>query len=80
MVLWGWIEIWRVWNGAGFIRIHIRRDQISRYNPVGESPTMERARTMKQRRRFLAERRGRSLLTNPERVWGATVRAAGNER
>lgn len=35
---------------------------------------------MKLRRRFAGESRGRCLLTNPEEVRGATLRAAGIER
>jgi hypothetical protein len=62
------------------VRICTRRDQVRRYYPVGGSPNMVEARTMKLRRRFLAERRGRSLLTNLSKGRRATVRAAGNER
>lgn len=56
------------------------RDQRSRYNPVGESPDMAKARAMKPRRRFAAERRGRCLLTNPGLARGATLWAVGTER
>jgi hypothetical protein len=78
-----------VWVAAGvhvvvldsnLIRVRIRRDQRSRYNPVGESPNMAKAKAMKPRRRFAAERRGRCLLTNPGLVRGATLRAVGIER
>ncbi len=60
--------------------VRIWRDQSRRYDPVGESPNMERANTMKLRRRFAGESRGRCLLTNPTKGRGATLWAVGNER
>jgi hypothetical protein len=41
---------------------------------------MAKANTMKLRRRFAGESRGRCLLTNPTRGRGATLRAVGIER
>lgn len=41
---------------------------------------MERVETMKLRRRFAGESRGRCLLTNPAQGRGAVLRAVGNER
>ncbi len=66
--------------GAGKPHAGICRDQRSRYNPVGERPNVGKARTMKLRRRFAAERRGRCLLTNPSVARGATLWAVGIER
>jgi len=47
---------------------------------VGESPNVARVRTMKLRRRFAGESRGRCLLTNLAKGQGATLWAVGNER
>ena len=47
---------------------------------MGGSPNMEKVNTMKLRRRFAGESRGRCLLTNPTKGRGATLWAVGNER
>lgn len=64
------------------VALHARiwRDQLRRHNPMGENPIMAKANTMKLRRRFAGESRGRCLLTNPAKGWGATLRAVGIER
>jgi len=56
------------------------RDQRRQYNPAGESPDMARAETVKLRKRFAGESRGRCFLTNPAKGREATLRAVGNER
>ena len=56
------------------------RDKKRRYNPVGANPNMVKAKAIKLGRRVAGESRARCLLTNPEKVRGATLWAICNER